>query len=116
MPIVTSADRFRGALWGMFIGAALAMPVYWCYDVAALQQRVQPVRAIQRGQVVASADMERRPVREIMIASWSGSRSTAIFYRSPTPLRFNSRSARRQNGQSWAPYIVTSVMAGYSSA
>jgi hypothetical protein len=54
---MTFEDRLRGALWGMFVGAALAMPVYWCYDVAALQQRVQPVRAIQRGQVIASADM-----------------------------------------------------------
>ena len=26
------ADRLRGALWGMFVGDALAMPVHWyCY-------------------------------------------------------------------------------------
>ncbi|MBM4089235.1 MAG: ADP-ribosylglycohydrolase family protein [Planctomycetes bacterium] len=32
------ADRLRGALWGMFIGDALAMPAHWYYDVAALQR------------------------------------------------------------------------------
>ncbi len=31
-------DRIRGALWGMFVGDALAMPVHWYYDVAALQR------------------------------------------------------------------------------
>ena len=25
-------------LWGMFVGDALAMPVHWYYDVAALQR------------------------------------------------------------------------------
>ena len=30
--------RLRGALWGMFVGDALAMPVHWYYDVAALQR------------------------------------------------------------------------------
>ena len=34
----TRADRLRGALWGMFVGDALAMPVHWYYDVAALQR------------------------------------------------------------------------------
>ena len=34
-PIV---DRTRGALFGMFIGDALAMPVHWYYDTEALQR------------------------------------------------------------------------------
>lgn len=29
-------ERVRGALWGMFIGDALAMPVHWYYDTLAL--------------------------------------------------------------------------------
>lgn len=29
-------DRMRGALWGMFVGDALAMPVHWYYNVAAI--------------------------------------------------------------------------------
>ena len=29
---LTIAERVRGALWGMFIGDALAMPVHWYYD------------------------------------------------------------------------------------
>lgn len=34
----TGRDRARGALWGMFIGDALAMPVHWYYDRAALRR------------------------------------------------------------------------------
>src|SRR5450755_3914402 len=34
----TDRDRARGALWGMFIGDALAMPVHWYYDRAALRR------------------------------------------------------------------------------
>ena len=35
---MTFGDRFRGGLWGLFVGDALAMPVHWYYDVAALQR------------------------------------------------------------------------------
>lgn len=35
---LNKADRMRGALWGMFIGDALAMPVHWYYNIAALWQ------------------------------------------------------------------------------
>ena len=38
MSIMTPADRLRGALWGMFVGDALVMPVHWYYDVATLQR------------------------------------------------------------------------------
>lgn len=31
-------SRFRGALYGLFIGDALAMPVHWYYDTLALQR------------------------------------------------------------------------------
>ena len=31
------ADRIAGALWGVFIGDALAMPAHWYYDVDALR-------------------------------------------------------------------------------
>ncbi len=37
-PTPTDRDRARGALWGMFIGDALAMPVHWYYDRAALRR------------------------------------------------------------------------------
>jgi ADP-ribosylglycohydrolase len=40
-------DRWRGALWGMFVGDALAMPVHWYYDVAALQRDFGVVRDFQ---------------------------------------------------------------------
>jgi ADP-ribosylglycohydrolase len=33
---ITSTDRLTGALLGMFIGDALAMPVHWYYDTQAL--------------------------------------------------------------------------------
>ncbi len=33
-----TADRIAGALWGIFIGDALAMPAHWYYDVEALQE------------------------------------------------------------------------------
>ena len=31
-------DRLQGALWGVFIGDALAMPVHWYYDTLALMR------------------------------------------------------------------------------
>lgn len=31
-------ERLRGALWGMFVGDALAMPAHWYYDVVALRR------------------------------------------------------------------------------
>ena len=37
MPL-NKTDRMRGALWGMFVGDALAMPVHWYYNIAALWQ------------------------------------------------------------------------------
>jgi ADP-ribosyl-[dinitrogen reductase] hydrolase len=40
-------DRWRGALWGMFVGDSLAMPVHWYYDVAALQRDFGVVRDFQ---------------------------------------------------------------------
>lgn len=43
----TSADRFRGALWGMFVGDALAMPVHWYYTIAALQRDFGTIRDYQ---------------------------------------------------------------------
>ena len=47
MPTVTPADRLRGALWGMFVGDALAMPVHWYYNVAALQRDFGTIRDYQ---------------------------------------------------------------------
>jgi ADP-ribosyl-[dinitrogen reductase] hydrolase len=39
MTLSTSfADRMRGAIFGMFIGDALAMPVHWYYDTRALHR------------------------------------------------------------------------------
>ena len=37
-PTLTPDSRARGALWGQFIGDALAMPVHWYYDTAALRR------------------------------------------------------------------------------
>ncbi len=31
-------ERFRGAMWGMYIGDALAMPVHWYYDTNQLRR------------------------------------------------------------------------------
>lgn len=35
---LTDESRCRGALWGLFIGDALAMPVHWYYDTFALKR------------------------------------------------------------------------------
>lgn len=40
-------ERMRGALWGLFVGDALAMPVHWFYDVAAIQRLFGSVRDYQ---------------------------------------------------------------------
>jgi ADP-ribosylglycohydrolase len=40
----TSRERAEGALWGLFLGDALAMPVHWYYDRAALQRDYGEVR------------------------------------------------------------------------
>ncbi len=42
-----SRQRLRGALWGMFVGDALAMPAHWYYDVAALQRDFGTLRDYQ---------------------------------------------------------------------
>ena len=47
MPALTPADRLRGALWGLFVGDALAMPVHWYYDVAALHRDFGTIRDYQ---------------------------------------------------------------------
>ena len=47
MSTMTPADRVRGALWGMFVGDALAMPVHWYYNVAALQRDFGTIRDYQ---------------------------------------------------------------------
>lgn len=41
------ASRMRGALWGMFVGDALAMPVHWYYNIAALWQDFGQIRDFQ---------------------------------------------------------------------
>jgi ADP-ribosylglycohydrolase len=39
-----ASDRALGALWGLFLGDALAMPVHWYYDRAALRRDYGEVR------------------------------------------------------------------------
>ena len=46
-PILTVRDRLRGALWGLFVGDALAMPAHWYYDVAALRRDYGLIRDYQ---------------------------------------------------------------------
>ena len=47
MTELTVTDRMRGCLWGLFVGDALAMPVHWYYDVAALQRDFGTLRDYQ---------------------------------------------------------------------
>lgn len=47
IPALNRADRMRGALWGMFIGDALSMPVHWYYNIAALWQDFGQIRDYQ---------------------------------------------------------------------
>ena len=44
---LNKAERMRGALWGMFIGDALAMPVHWYYNIAVLWQDFGSIRDYQ---------------------------------------------------------------------
>lgn len=44
---LSKEDRMRGALWGMFVGDALAMPVHWYYNIAALWQDFGQIRDYQ---------------------------------------------------------------------
>jgi ADP-ribosyl-[dinitrogen reductase] hydrolase len=48
---LNKAERMRGALWGMFIGDALAMPVHWYYNIAALWQDFGNIRDYQAPKV-----------------------------------------------------------------
>lgn len=43
-PPLTTTDRALGALWGVFLGDALAMPVHWYYDRQALRDDYGEVR------------------------------------------------------------------------
>ena len=44
---LSTADRVRGALWGMMIGDALAMPVHWYYRLSELQRDFGVIRDYQ---------------------------------------------------------------------
>ena len=46
MPL-NKTDRMRGALWGMFVGDALAMPVHWYYSIATLWQDFGQIKDYQ---------------------------------------------------------------------
>ena len=35
---ISNEDRFRGAVWGQFVGDAAALGTHWIYDLAELQQ------------------------------------------------------------------------------
>ena len=48
---LNKADRIRGALWGMFIGDALAMPVHWYYSISTLWQDFGQIRDYQAPKV-----------------------------------------------------------------
>jgi hypothetical protein len=41
---ISRTDRVAGALYGLFIGDALAMPVHWYYNTKALRQDYGEVR------------------------------------------------------------------------
>ncbi len=43
----STSDRIRGALWGMMIGDALAMPVHWYYRLSELQRDFGVIRDYQ---------------------------------------------------------------------
>jgi ADP-ribosylglycohydrolase len=44
---LSTADRVRGALWGMMVGDALAMPVHWYYRLTDLQRDFGVIRDYQ---------------------------------------------------------------------
>ncbi len=44
---LNKSDRMRRALWGMFVGDALAMPVHWYYNIATLWQDFGVIRDYQ---------------------------------------------------------------------
>lgn len=44
MAEISYQERLQGALWGMFVGDALAMPAHWYYDVAALRRDYGTIR------------------------------------------------------------------------
>ena len=44
---LNKSDRMRGALWGMFIGDALVMPVHLYYNIAELKQDFGEIRDYQ---------------------------------------------------------------------
>lgn len=46
-PPLSTADRVRGAFWGMMIGDALAMPVHWYYRLSELQRDYGVIRDYQ---------------------------------------------------------------------
>ena len=46
-PPLSTADRVRGALWGMMVGDALAMPVHWYYRLSDLQRDFGVIRDYQ---------------------------------------------------------------------
>jgi len=47
MAEIDRRERLRGALWGMSVGDALAIPVHWYYDVLAIQRDFGTLRDYQ---------------------------------------------------------------------
>jgi ADP-ribosyl-[dinitrogen reductase] hydrolase len=64
-PIPTTTDRIRGALWGMMIGDALAMPAHWYYRLSELQRDFGVIRDYQ-------APKELHPSSIMSLSSTSG--------------------------------------------
>lgn len=95
-------DRMRGGLWGMFVGDALAMPVHWYYNIAALWQdfgQIKITRPLKRTILTrswllltqAKLDAERKKVTLL----------EALYLRAKTPLGssqspLSSRNASRR--------------------
>lgn len=48
MQMLSTQQRIRGALWGMFVGDALSMPVHWYYDPGAIRFDFGDLRDYQR--------------------------------------------------------------------
>jgi hypothetical protein len=56
---INRADRLRGLLWGAFVGDALAMPVHWYYNIAALT-RLKPGEEVKRVTLWAPSSLREK--------------------------------------------------------
>lgn len=67
-------ERLQGAMWGIFIGDALAMPVHWYYDTLALKYENAPEEGLIANTMCGGDNCGRGTVLGALLGARNGMR------------------------------------------